>query len=207
MTQVYHSIEDFTHYEIVSIESLQDTLVLGDCFELFKYIPDNSIKVIIIDPPYHLSKHRTFTRDDAEDISMFYGEWDEFGEGIEGLKNYLGYIYNLCDELYRVLAEDGTLFVFCIDTYNSFIKNYMKYKLQMEYKATFIWYKKNPPPRFMKKGYSNATEYCCIAQKSKQSTFNFLSQVEMKNYIATRIKLELDPSFESGVVGGKERLK
>ena len=32
-------------------------IVLGDCLELFKNIPDNSIDVTFADPPYNLQKN------------------------------------------------------------------------------------------------------------------------------------------------------
>lgn len=32
----------------------------GDCLELLKDIPDNSIDSIITDPPYGLSDHKTY---------------------------------------------------------------------------------------------------------------------------------------------------
>lgn len=44
-------------------------IICGDCLELIKLIPDNSIDVIITDPPYGLNKNGV--RNDV-DLSLFY---------------------------------------------------------------------------------------------------------------------------------------
>ena len=36
----------------MKFEDIINTIQLGDCYELIKNIPDNSIDLVIIDPPY-----------------------------------------------------------------------------------------------------------------------------------------------------------
>jgi len=108
--------------------------------------------------------------------------------------NFLNWIFNLFNELYRVLDDNGSIFIFCPDKYISPLRIYGTFTLGMNYKHTIIWYKTNPPPRFLKNSLANANEFCCYFQKSSDSTFHFLGQKEMRSWF-------------SGIVGGKERLK
>lgn len=50
-------------------EDFINKIICGDCLELIKLIPDNSIDAIITDPPYGLNKNGI--RNDA-DLSLFY---------------------------------------------------------------------------------------------------------------------------------------
>lgn len=50
-------------------EDFINKIICGDCLELIKLIPDNSIDAIITDPPYGLNKRGI--QNDA-DLSLFY---------------------------------------------------------------------------------------------------------------------------------------
>ena len=39
----------------MKFEDMINKITLGDCYELIKAIPDNSIDLVIIDPPYEFS--------------------------------------------------------------------------------------------------------------------------------------------------------
>ena len=61
-----------------------------DCVEFLKQLPDNSIQLICIDPPYNLK----------------LAEWDIY-------KDYIGWASKWIDEAYRVLYQNGNMIVFC----------------------------------------------------------------------------------------------
>jgi len=63
-------------------------IIHGDCLELIKLIPDNSVDVVLTDPPYGLNKNGI--RGDA-DLSLFY---------------------NILPECYRVLKKDSFFITF-----------------------------------------------------------------------------------------------
>jgi DNA modification methylase len=176
-------------------ELMEDTIILGDLFRIEKIIQTKTFDLIIIDPPFNISQKRIFTRNKVSDINLYFGKWDDFGKGLDGFNNYLSYIYNLMDRIYRVLKEKGTIAVFCADLFVSFIRLYLKYHLNMKIKGIFVWCKSNPAPRFHKNSFAQSTEYCIFAQKSKDSIFNFLGQNKMKNW------------EETATVLGDERLK
>ena len=97
----------------------------GDCLKLLKKIPDQSIDLIITDPPYGINY-----------LSNYYKEGNPFNK-IEGdQKLDLSY----AKELFRVLKDDCACFVFIrYDKRNEFIKAFKDFKLKNE----LIWVKNN----------------------------------------------------------------
>ncbi len=61
---MYHTVDNLKYPE-----DFISKIICGDCLELIKLIPDNSIDAILTDPPYGLSKKGV--RGDA-DLSLFY---------------------------------------------------------------------------------------------------------------------------------------
>lgn len=59
---------------VLEIDSVVDKTIQGDTLEVLKYLPDNSVDLFVIDPPYNLSKkfsNTNFNR--KKDIE--YAEW------------------------------------------------------------------------------------------------------------------------------------
>ena len=48
-------------------------LYCGDCLDVMKAIPDNSINLVLIDPPYNISKAAWDKWDSVEDYIEFMG--------------------------------------------------------------------------------------------------------------------------------------
>lgn len=162
-------------------------LYCGDFFELSDNIEDESVNLAIFDPPYNVSKKRTFTRENCADIKLNFGEWDFFESEGDGDNTDLKFIRDFLIRMLRIvwtkLKDDAVFYCFLPDTYLSFCRYYWMYSLGGFYKQTFIWVKPNPAPKFMKNGFLNSVEYACVLQKKKRGFFNFLSQNECKNYM------------------------
>ena len=140
-----------------------------DCFEFLKTIPNKSVDLILIDPPYEISRPTNFQsgtetgRDtDRFRISMDFGEWD---------KNFTG-LNEVIKEGYRILRDGGTFICFydlwkITPLKEMFEKN--KYK-----QIRFIeWLKTNPVPINSKINYlTNAREIAVSAIKISKPTFN-----------------------------------
>lgn len=102
-------------------------LNVADCFEFLRQIPDNSIQLICLDPPYNLE----------------LAGWDSFD-------NYIDWAAEWLEEAYRVLAPSGNLVIFggmqfrdeksgdLIDIIHH-VRTSTKFKLI----NTIIWYYKN----------------------------------------------------------------
>jgi site-specific DNA-methyltransferase (adenine-specific)/modification methylase len=156
-----------------------------DALEFLKTIPDNSVDLVVTDPPYNVSQKQDL-KINGRIIKKNFGDWD-FG-------------FNpapILAELRRVLKPTGQIYVFCGTEQ---IPIYMQEFIEKWYfRNLLVWYKTNPPPRLSKTNFVFANEYIVYAIKEKGkpslSTFNFSSQTTMHN------------TFISGSLQGKERLK
>ena len=145
------------------------TLMNGDCLELIKQIPSNSVDLILIDPPYQISRPTNFQsgeetgRDtDRFRISMDFGEWD---------KNFTG-LEVVIKEGYRILRQGGTMICFYDLWKIETLKNL--YDSNKFKQVRFIeWVKTNPVPINSKINYlANAREVAVSAVKGSKPTFN-----------------------------------
>ena len=156
-----------------------------DALEFLRKIPDDSVDLVVTDPPYNISQKNDL-KINGRIIKKNFGEWDFNFNPVPILA-----------ELRRVLKSNGQIYVFCgtgqIPIYmQEFIEKWF-------FRNLLVWYKTNPPPRLSKTNYLFANEYIIYAIKEKGkpslSTFNFSSQTTMHN------------TFVSGALQGKERLK
>ena len=145
------------------------TLMNGDCLELIKQVPSHSVDLILIDPPYEISRPTNFQsgeetgRDtDRFRISMDFGEWD---------KNFTG-LEVVIKEGYRILRQGGTMICFYDLWKIETLKNL--YDSNKFKQVRFIeWMKTNPVPINSKINYlTNAREVAVSAIKGSKPTFN-----------------------------------
>ena len=147
-------------------------IVHGDCFNHLKNIDSKSINLIIVDPPYLISKKSGFKNysDKANsDIitkygkhSIDFGEWD---------KDDLDWDI-LFKEYYRILKDGGTL-IFFFDIWKSTMIKDIAEKYKFKQPRVCQWQKTNPVPINSKINYlSNANEYFFTFIKGKKPTFN-----------------------------------
>jgi DNA modification methylase len=144
----------------------------ADCFKLMSIIPDSSIDLILIDPPYEISKPSD---------GMPGGSWGKPGD-----KGYVkrpeldfGYWDNqpldinlLCNEIYRILKPHGTAIVF-YDIYKiETLKNAAENAKFKQFRLCH-WQKTNPVPLNSKLNYlTNSREYFLTMVKISKPTFH-----------------------------------
>ena len=89
----------------------------GDCIDVMKSMPDNSVDCIITDPPYNVSKegnkiqrnYEHYNWDRRSDIGLDFGEWDRCWETEEDFFNFTESWFAEC---VRVLKESGWIYIF-----------------------------------------------------------------------------------------------
>lgn len=154
------------------------TLHHGDCYEVIKDIPDNSIDLVIIDPPYEFidatgaggfgNKRGKAGREDGyhEDYVKVYHENTEIGQqkkkNLQELSQICrGFDYSILDECCRALKKIN-IYVWCSKAQVSQLLTYF------ENKGCFIdiltWHKTNPVPT-CNGTYLNDTEYLIFARQ------------------------------------------
>jgi site-specific DNA-methyltransferase (adenine-specific) len=146
--------------------------LLGDCFDWISKIEDNSVDLILIDPPYLISKKSYFKNysEEASDkmiikysnVSIDFGEWDKQEIDFD----------TLFKEYNRILKTGGTLIIF-FDIWKSNLLKELADKYKFKQHRVCQWVKNNPTPINSKVNYlSNAVEYFFTFVKGKNPTFN-----------------------------------
>lgn len=153
-----------THTNDISISLKEE-----NCFDFLERIPSSSIDLVLIDPPYEVSRETNFksgekklTDVDRFRISMDFGKWDFNFQGL-----------NLVIlEAYRILKNGGTLICFYDIWKITTLKNYFD---QAKFKQIrFIeWVKTNPVPINSKTNYlTNAREIALLGIKKGRPVFH-----------------------------------
>jgi len=197
----------------------------GDCLDILKHIPDESINCCITSPPYWALRD--------------YGV-----EGQVGLEptfdDYVNRLCDICDEVKRVLRKDGTCWVVIGDNYsgssmtggtNSFEKRDRQKHRQFKNKSridtlppkcltmvpfrfaiemvnrgwilrnTIIWYKPNAMPQSVKDRFTVDFEYIFFFVKNKKYWFE--QQLEkytepLNRWGGPKIKTNGNSSWDKG---------
>lgn len=139
------------------------------CFDYLATLKNNSVDLVLIDPPYEVSRETNFQSGEAKGkdtdrfrVSMDFGEWDF---GFSGLDVVI-------KECYRVLKKGGTMICFYdlwkLTTLKEYFEN-AKFK-----QIRFIeWVKTNPVPINSKTNYlTNSREIAVVGVKGGKPTFN-----------------------------------
>ena len=80
-------------------ETKENTLLLGDCLDLLKVVPNESIDLVLTDPPYNISRENGFARLGRSGID--FGEWDKQFD-----------LFGWLNELPRILTPNGSAVIF-----------------------------------------------------------------------------------------------
>jgi len=102
-----------------------NTIIKGDCLKVMKDIPNNSVDLIITDPPY------------GDNIA--YGRK---GKTIQGNKNPLITCLALV-ECYRILKRNKSLYIFTNWKHFPFLTDFILKYTKFNFKHTVVWKKRN----------------------------------------------------------------
>lgn len=123
-----------------------------DAIEGMKKLPDNSVDLIVTDPPYNLSKNYGVTNDNME------------------FESYLKFSEMWLSEAKRVLKPTGTIYLFMGMRYISYIYIILEKKLNLNFVSWITWYYTQGVGKT--KGYSPRHDDILMFSKSKNYTFN-----------------------------------
>ena len=130
-----------------SIDIAFDYISNTNCLEGMQSLPDNCIDLIIADPPYNLSKSRSWKWDNSIILSGMGGNWNITNENWDNitLEDYFNFSIAWLSEAKRILKPTGSMWIF--GTYHNIgIINTVCQLLSIEIINEVIWYKKNAFP-------------------------------------------------------------
>ncbi len=102
------------------------TLILGDCLEKMKSIPDKSVDAVITDPPYY---------------RIMNCEWDKQWETLD---EYIDWLELIAVEWRRIIKDNGSIYLFADDKACAYIQTRLdKHFLLVN---NLVWFKTNNLP-------------------------------------------------------------
>lgn len=102
-----------------------NNIYLKDCVTFMQGMDDETVDLIIADPPYNLKKN--------------FGNNSDHWENVE---NWLEWSKQWIDEAVRILKPTGSIFIYGIHHYLCYIQVYL-YEKGMKYQRQIIWYYEN----------------------------------------------------------------
>jgi len=154
-----------------------------DCLDGMKQIDDNSIDLVLTDPPYNILNHDTIISSSNKKVIR----------NVDFDKEKLDINY-IMEEITRILKDGGTFYIFCSDRqlgdYISQCNNGLKYS------NTLVWYDTQGHPSVRKRAFTNHSQYIAYGHKENnvKYVFNWLGEKKMGNVI----KCTGSTSFEYG---------
>ena len=151
-----------------------NTIQLGNCYELIKNIPDNSIDLVYIDIPYLYEEHGGGTTALAKRIeNLTKVQLADIKDGID---------YSILEELCRIMKHIY-IYIWCSKEQ---ILDLMKYFID-EKKCRFnilTWCKTNPTPA-TNGTYLPDIEYCLVFKENGSPKYNDGYELKSKWYISS----------------------
>ena len=176
----------------------RDRVFQGNCVDIMKTLPEESVDLIFADPPYNLQLGGDLHRPDNTKVNAVDDDWDKFNSFV----HYDNFTKKWLKAAKRLLKPGGTLWV--IGSYhNIFRVGSSLQDLGYWILNDIIWRKSNPMPNFRGKRFTNAHETLIWAAKSDSSkyTFNYEALKELNE----GIQMRSDWLFP--ICNGSERLK
>ncbi|MDQ3848953.1 MAG: site-specific DNA-methyltransferase [Thermoproteota archaeon] len=159
-----------------SLEKWQDRIILGDCLQVLRTVPSNSVNLIVTSPPY------------ADSRKNSYG-------GIHPNK-YVEWFLPIAGELKRILKDNGSFVLNIKEKVVDGERHTFVLELILELKKQgwlwteeYIWHKKNCSPGKWSNRFRDAWERCL--QFNKQKKFKMFQETVMVptgDWAKTRLK-------------------
>ncbi|SEA79673.1 site-specific DNA-methyltransferase (adenine-specific) [Pseudobutyrivibrio sp. ACV-2] len=122
-----NSLKKKIESDFIKPENVKILHAIEDCYEFLKKVPDNSVQLICVDPPYNLE----------------LAGWDIYD-------NYIEWASKWIDEAYRVLSPNGSMVIFGGMQFRDIksgdlieIIHYIRYNTKFKLINTIIWHYKN----------------------------------------------------------------
>ena len=125
-------------------------LIKGDCLEKMQNIPDRSVDLVVIDPPYNIGKDK---------------KWDKW----ETVEDYVIFIGECIFEITRVLKETGSFYFFHNDFLQMVeIQNMINKDTNLKFKQLIVWNQRFKEMQWVDKNNRkrNYTDYSAILKNN-----------------------------------------
>lgn len=156
------------------------SLKQGNCLELMKQIPNESVDLVLTDPPYGISRNSNFGTMNRQ--GTYFGEWDTARKELDYL------------EMISLKTKKGGHVVMFNSVENIGVIMHKMNNLGFDFKNVIVWNKSNPMPRNRDRRLVTCTELGVLfTKKGAKWTFNRTDDKYNRNV------------FNFPIVSGKKR--
>ena len=150
------------------IEVVGDVRLVHD--DKFTWLPNNSIDLVLTDPPFNIARDTNFHTYEGNTINSYRFDedkgWDSYSP-----ENFRSLLAKWSVEFNRVLRPGGSFAVFCADEYLSDLISALR-TAGLKPRRTLTWRKPNAVPINRKHMMMSACEYIVTGVKGSKSVFN-----------------------------------
>ncbi len=176
----------------------RNVILPGDCVDIMKSLPRESVDMVFADPPYNLQLNGDLHRPNNSLVDAVDNDWDQF----DSLQAYDKFTREWLSAARDTLKPEGSLWV--IGSYhNIFRVGAILQDLGFWILNDVIWRKANPMPNFRGRRFTNAHETLIWASKSEQSKYRF----NYDNMKSLNEDLQMRSDWFIPLCTGAERLK
>jgi site-specific DNA-methyltransferase (adenine-specific) len=141
-----------------------DRVYQRDVIDGLRMLPNESVDLIIADPPYNIGKKGKYIESKEKRFYAIKEEWDT-------IDDFESFNFVWLKECERVLREGGSLLVWG-SRHNVYLCGYQIEKLGLQIKTHYTWYKTNAMPCLTGRNPSESTEQLIWAVKGSKWTYN-----------------------------------
>ena len=149
---------------------MTNKLILGDNLEVLKSLPDESVDLIYIDPPFFSNRNYAVIWGDKGEIRSFEDCWDG------GVDTYINWMYKRVTELHRVLKPTGSMYLHCDWHADAYLRVYVMDKIFGidSFRNMITWKRRTGTNSSVNnaKQFGNVEDTIFLYSKSKNWTFN-----------------------------------
>ena len=144
-------------------------LILGDNFQVLQSIPDKSVDLIYLDPPFFSNRTYEVIWGDDGEIRSFE---DRFAGGID---HYINWLRVRVLQMHRILKDTGSIFLHCDCNANAEIKTDVLNKVfgRNNFRDEIIWKRQTAKKgsQYEKRTFGTSTDTIFLYSKTNNYTF------------------------------------
>lgn len=160
-------------------EGFLNQIYKKNCIDGMKVLPDDSVDLIVADPPYNLSKSKKLKMRNTDKLEGFGGDWDITDENWDKmtLDEYVQFTKEWVAECKRILKPTGSIWVFG-SYHNIGLVNYVFQELDIEILNEIIWYKRNAFPNLTGRRFTASHESILWGHKGNEKNRKYYFNYE-----------------------------
>ena len=168
------------------LEKYLGKVFLEDCIQGMKKLPDNSVDLVLADPPYNLSKGNNWKWDNSIELPGMGGDWDKLMEKWDNMSflDYWKFTIMWINEMSRILKKTGSFWI-CGTYHNIGIINTTLQLLELEMINEIVWFKRNAFPNLSGRRFTASHENLLWGHTGKKRDYYFnyklVKKMEFKN--------------------------